>query len=64
MNEASKLASDAGNATAQNVVLLGALASTGKLPIRKISLTEVLAELFAAKHAKTNVEASNSATNI
>ena len=55
--EALRLAIEAGSAMMQNAVLLGALAATRKLPIKKESLIEALEELVPAKYAKMNVKA-------
>ncbi|MEM3608842.1 MAG: indolepyruvate oxidoreductase subunit beta [Candidatus Bathyarchaeia archaeon] len=55
--ETSRLAREAGSALAQNVVLLGATASTGKLPMSNKSLIEALKELIPAQHIKINVKA-------
>lgn len=55
--EASRLAKEAGSTLTQNVVLLGATASTGKLPMSNKSLIEALKELIPAQHIKMNVKA-------
>lgn len=55
--EALRLAKEAGSAVIQNAVLLGALTATGRLPIKRKSLTEALEELVPAKYAKMNVKA-------
>lgn len=55
--EALRLAKEAGNTVMQNTVLLGALAATGKLPIREDSLLEALKELVPAKYLEMNVKA-------
>jgi len=55
--EALRLAKEAGSAVIQNAVLLGALTATGRLPIKRESLTEALEELVPAKYAKMNVKA-------
>jgi len=55
--EALRLAKEAGSTMMQNAVLLGALAATRKLPIKKESLIEALRELVPAKYAKMNVKA-------
>lgn len=55
--EARKLAEEAGSSLTQNVVLIGAIAATGKLPLRKKSLMEALRELIPAKHLDMNTKA-------
>jgi indolepyruvate ferredoxin oxidoreductase beta subunit len=55
--EASKLAKNAGSILTQNVVLLGALAATEKLPVSNKSLMEALKELVPTKHIKMNLKA-------
>ncbi len=55
--ETEKLATEAGNILTRNVVLIGALATSGKLPLKKESLIEALRELVPAKHVETNVRA-------
>jgi indolepyruvate ferredoxin oxidoreductase beta subunit len=55
--ETSRLAKEAGSILTQNVVLLGAAASTGKLPISNRSLIEALKELIPAQHIKMNLKA-------
>jgi len=55
--ETEKLAKEAGNILTRNVVLIGALAALGKLPLKKESLIEALRELVPAKHVETNVKA-------
>ncbi|MGB9714736.1 MAG: indolepyruvate ferredoxin oxidoreductase subunit beta [Candidatus Bathyarchaeales archaeon] len=55
--EASRLAREAGSTLAQNVVLLGAAASTGKLPMSNRSLIEALKELIPAQFIEVNVKA-------
>lgn len=57
--ETEKLATEAGNILTRNVVLIGALAASGKLPLKKESLIEALRELVPAKHVETNVRAFN-----
>lgn len=55
--DAAKLAKEAGNTLTENVVLIGALAATEKLPIENESIMEALRELIPAKHLDTNVKA-------
>ena len=55
--ETARLAKKAGSSLTQNIVLLGALAATGKMPIKKECLMEALKELVPAKHVKVNVKA-------
>ena len=57
--ETEKLATEAGNILTRNVVLIGALAASGRLPLKKESLIEALRELVPAKHVETNVRAFN-----
>ncbi|MEM3824501.1 MAG: indolepyruvate ferredoxin oxidoreductase subunit beta [Candidatus Bathyarchaeia archaeon] len=51
------LAKKAGNPLTQNVVLLGALAATKKLPIKNESLIDAIKELIPAKYLDANVKA-------
>jgi indolepyruvate ferredoxin oxidoreductase beta subunit len=55
--EAAGLAEKAGNALAQNIVLIGVLAATGKMPVKTESIMEALCELVPAKHLNVNVKA-------
>ncbi len=55
--ESLRLAKDAGSVLMQNSVLLGALAASGKLPIKKESLVTALKELVPAKYVEANVKA-------
>jgi indolepyruvate ferredoxin oxidoreductase beta subunit len=55
--ETAKLAREAGNVLTQNIVLIGALAAAGKLPIKKESLKEALKELVPPKHLQVNIKA-------
>jgi indolepyruvate ferredoxin oxidoreductase beta subunit len=55
--EALRLAKKAGSSLAQNVVLLGALAGTGVLPVKTESLKEAVRELVPAKHLELNLRA-------
>ena len=55
--EAAKLAKKAGNILTQNIVLIGALAAAGKMPVKTESVVEALRELVPAKHLGVNVKA-------
>lgn len=55
--ETARLAKEAGSSLTQNIVLLGVLAATGRMPIKKENLMEALKELIPAKHMKINVKA-------
>jgi indolepyruvate ferredoxin oxidoreductase beta subunit len=55
--DAPRLAKKAGSSLAQNVVLLGALAGTGMLPVKTESLKEAVRELVPAKHLEINLRA-------
>jgi indolepyruvate ferredoxin oxidoreductase beta subunit len=55
--DTAKLAREAGNIITENIVLVGALAATGKIPVKKECLKEALSELVSAKHLKMNVKA-------
>jgi indolepyruvate ferredoxin oxidoreductase beta subunit len=55
--EAVRLAKKAGNVLAANVVLLGALAAAGKVPVKDESVLVALRELVPAKHLDVNVKA-------
>jgi len=55
--ETEKLAREAGSTLTQNIVLLGALAATEKVPIKNESLIEAIQELVPAKHVGMNVKA-------
>lgn len=55
--ETRRLAEEAGSNLTQNVVLLGALVASRKLPIREESVIEAIEELVATKHVKVNVKA-------
>ncbi len=52
-----RLACEAGSVLARNVVLLGAAAGTGKLPLKKESLVEAVSELVPVKTLKVNLAA-------
>jgi len=55
--EAAKLAKKAGNVLTENVVLVGALAATGKMPVKRESIVEALRELVPPRHVDVNVRA-------
>jgi len=55
--ETERLAGEAGSILTQNIVLIGALAATGKVPVRIESLKEALRELVPAKHVEMNLKA-------
>jgi indolepyruvate ferredoxin oxidoreductase beta subunit len=55
--DAPKLAKKAGSPLTQNVVLLGALAATGKVPIKNESLLDALKELIPEKYFDINAKA-------
>lgn len=54
---AENLAKEAGSILTRNIVLLGAMASVGKIPVRIESIKEALKELVPKKHLETNLEA-------
>jgi len=55
--ETERLAKKAGSILTRNVVLLGALTATGKMPVKTESLMEALRELAPTKHVEMNVKA-------
>ena len=55
--EARRLAEEAGNSLTQNVVLIGALAAIGSLPMSEERLKEALGELIPARHLDINIKA-------
>lgn len=55
--EAMQLANKAGNSLTRNIVLLGALAGTKRLPVKTESLREAVRELVPAKHVDVNLKA-------
>jgi len=55
--DAPRLAKKAGSTLTQNVVLLGVLAATGKVPIKTESILDALVELIPAKFLDVNVKA-------
>ena len=55
--ETRRLAEEAGSNLTQNVVLIGALVASGKLPIKEESVIGALEELVATKHVNVNIKA-------
>jgi len=55
--EAAKLAEEAGSVLTRNVVLIGGLAATGKMPVKIESLKEAIHELVPAKYVNVNMKA-------
>jgi len=55
--DAVSLAKKAGSVLARNVVMLGALAATGKLPLKIESLREAIKEAVRPKYVETNLQA-------
>jgi len=61
--EAAKLAEKTGSRVVQNTILVGAAAGTGKLPVKKHSITDALEELVPSKHLLLNVKAFEAGYN-
>lgn len=55
--ETRELAKEAGNVLTQNIVLVGALAASGKMPVKAESIKEALRELVPAKYVEVNLKA-------
>lgn len=55
--ETVRLSREAGSALTQNMVLIGAVAATGSLPVKKESLVKAMRELVPSKHLEMNVRA-------
>jgi indolepyruvate ferredoxin oxidoreductase beta subunit len=55
--ETAKLARKAGNILAQNVVLIGALAATGKMPVKNKGIIQALKQLVPPRHLNANAKA-------
>lgn len=55
--DAKKLAKEAGNILTRNVVLIGALAATEKVPLKYEHIMEALRELVPAKYLDVNIKA-------
>ncbi len=51
------LADKAGNPLTRNIVLVGALAGVGKLPLKTRTIKEAIRELVPARHVETNLKA-------
>lgn len=57
MLDAANLARRAGNILTQNIVMLGSLAATQKLPVKTENLKSAIRELVPPKYLETNLEA-------
>jgi indolepyruvate ferredoxin oxidoreductase beta subunit len=55
--ETERLAKEAGSILTGNIVLIGALAASERLPVKNESLVDALKELVPAKHVEMNVKA-------
>jgi len=55
--DAAKTAQEAGNRLATNIVMLGALFGTDRLPIKMATIKETIRERFPAKLAPLNIKA-------
>jgi indolepyruvate ferredoxin oxidoreductase beta subunit len=55
--DAAKLAQEAGSLLTTNIIMLGALFGTGKLPIKLATIKESIRERFPAKVAPVNLKA-------
>jgi len=55
--DAAKLAKEAGSVLTRNVVLIGGLAATGKMPVKTETLKEGIRELVPAKYLDMNMKA-------
>jgi indolepyruvate ferredoxin oxidoreductase beta subunit len=55
--ETARLAKEAGSSLTQNIVLIGALAASEKLPVKNETLVNALKELVPAEHVEMNVKA-------
>ena len=55
--ETAELARKAGNVLTENIVLIGALAATGKMPVKDSCVLEALRELVPSKHLGVNLKA-------
>jgi indolepyruvate ferredoxin oxidoreductase beta subunit len=55
--DGTKLAKEAGVSVATNMVMLGALAGTGKLPVRNKTLKKVIRAHFSKEMAQINIKA-------
>jgi len=55
--ETARLAREAGNVLTQNIVLIGALAGTGKMPVKDENIMAAMCELIPRKYLDANVKA-------
>jgi indolepyruvate ferredoxin oxidoreductase beta subunit len=55
--ETAELARKAGNVLTENIVLIGALAATGRMPVKDNCVLEALRELVPSKHLSVNLKA-------
>lgn len=55
--DAVRLAKRAGSSLTRNVVLLGVIAGTGRLPMKKQSFVDAICELVPPRHADVNIRA-------
>jgi len=55
--EAAKLAEKVGSILTRNIVLIGGLAATGKVPVQIENLKEAIRELVPAKYTEMNMKA-------
>ncbi|MDI6904346.1 MAG: indolepyruvate ferredoxin oxidoreductase subunit beta [Candidatus Bathyarchaeia archaeon] len=55
--EAAKLAEEAGSILTRNIVLIGGLVATGKVPVKIESLKEAIRELVPARYLDMNMKA-------
>jgi len=55
--DAAKLAKKAGNILTENIVLIGVLAASERMPVKSESVLEALRELVPSKHLGVNVRA-------
>jgi indolepyruvate ferredoxin oxidoreductase beta subunit len=55
--ETEKLANAAGSILTRNIVLIGALAAVGKMPVKTENVMKALKELVPAKHVEMNAKA-------
>jgi indolepyruvate ferredoxin oxidoreductase beta subunit len=53
----ARLAKKAGNPLTKNTVMIGALAATGTLPLRKESILKAIKALVPPKHVESNIKA-------
>jgi len=55
--KAARLAKEAGSVLTRNVVLIGGLAATGKMPVKNESLKQAIQELVPANYLEMNMKA-------